>query len=382
MGPKIIKALPILILAFLLVPACFCANVAIPSLELITRGTMESGVFGLATRGEMDLRVEGGYKFGGLISFTYVNNTIEEDPFGVGLTFKTATITMRQLFALPIDFSFFVGQSDVLCSGDGFTETFGTASFATRYRGYLYFADGVLYDGIHQVKGTGLKLNLAPLKDTLSLSVFAYQDAHFTTDVTETDGSVSTYLDPGHYSIDARVLANLPAMQVEGFAGTTLSMDSLYGYWRGGLLFHASNQNVEFLAQIGIPQFDPATDSTFNIDLFYLLFEPRLHLGLLSIIPTFFWHPGEYLQVSTGESGSFDINLNFMLGDEVKTPLMGGLEGNFRFVKSEGNFLIKASPYLSFMTPGVIWNFKLDCKLWPFDAADLVETYIGLKAEF
>lgn len=373
MGSRIVKSLPAVILVLFAARPCFPANIAVPTLELITRGVMDDGVFGLATRGEIDLRIEGGYKFGGLLAFTYASNTLEEDPEGRGLTFETAAVAIRQIFATPLNFTFFVGQSDVLCSGAGFTDTFGTASFATQYSGYMYFPDGVLYDGIARVKGTGIKLDYTPAMEWLLLSLYAYQDSHFTS---------GGFLVPGYYSIDADAMANFDAVRIEGFAGVTLSTYSLYGYYRGGALFHASNDNVEFLAQIGIPKFDPATNATFSIDLFYLLFEPRLHLGLLSIIPTFFWHPGSYLQATTGETGSFDINLNLYLGDEVSTPVRGGLEANFRFDKAEGAFTIKASPYAGFTTRGVIWDFKCGVKLWPFDLANLIDAFIGLRAEF
>ena len=67
-----------------------------------------------------------------------------------------------------------------------------------------------------------------------------------------------------------RFLLNWERVKLEGFLGATSSDATLYGYYRGGLLFYAINDNVEFFAQIGFPRWDPA-GSAFGVNLFYLL---------------------------------------------------------------------------------------------------------------
>ena len=58
------------------------ANVSVPLLELITHGTFSDGLFQLTTRGEMDLRIEGGYKFGGMINLYYLGTELEKGLLG------------------------------------------------------------------------------------------------------------------------------------------------------------------------------------------------------------------------------------------------------------------------------------------------------------
>jgi hypothetical protein len=117
------------------------------------------------------------------------------------------------------------------------------------------------------------------------------------------------------------------------------------------------------------------------MDLLYVLFEPRVHLGLFSIVPTFFWHPGFYLQQPTGETGSFDVNLDMYVGDIATTSIRGGLQGALRFASAESSFIVTASPYVSFITPGILWDFRVDVRLAiPFGLDDLAGT-VGIRAE-
>ena len=124
----------------------------------------------------------------------------------------------------------------------------------------------------------------------------------------------------------------------------------------------------------------------FSINLFYLLFEPRVHLGALHIIPTFFWHPQYYLQQPTGELGSFDVNLNFLIQSEALPQVTGGLEANLVFRAASGTvtqqLTVKASPYVRFITPGVLWDVKVNANLFPFNLNTLVDVFLGIRAEF
>ena len=142
---------------------------------------------------------------------------------------------------------------------------------------------------------------------------------------------------------------------------------------------------MEFFAQVGIPRLSPGSDA-FSINLFYLLFEPRVHLGLVHIIPTFFWHPQYYLQQSTGELGSFDVNLNFLFKKNDDPRLSGGAEANLVFRNEEATsaqqLRAKVSPYLSFVTSGVLWDLKVNVNLFPFSLSSLIDVFLGIRAEF
>jgi hypothetical protein len=366
---------PLVALAFLLAASMLpAANLVVPSLELVTRAFMNSGSFELASTGDLALEIEGGYKFGGSITLSYVDSSLEDDdPLADRITFDGVNIIVRDIFKLPLSVSWFIGSYDVLASGSEFPVSFGTAEIASAYRGFMYFPTGIQYDGIHQVKGTGMRLSAMLVPDKLLLLLYLYQDSW----VFE---GYSAF-DPDHRSADLRVLANLEAIKLEGFLGWSWEPTSTAGWYRAGFLFHASMKSIELLAELGLPKWDLVADP-FSINLFYALVEPRLHLGLFNVAATFFWHPEYYHQDLTVELGTFDVNLNLYLGDPSKTLTRGGLEGNLDFDSTSGTFSFVLAPYLSFATPGAVWKIKVDTKLWPFDVSDLLEGFVGIRASF
>ncbi len=360
---------------FIILFPVFSANVTVPYLELITRGLFQDGLYQLTTKGEMNLVVEGGYKFGGKVTLSYDSDNLEETTSSNSLSFTGASVSIKKLLSLPLTFSYFVGENDTLCSGGDFTYLFGSIPITSQYTGYIYFPEGIIYDGIYTVSGTGLKLTITPTPNIL-YSTYIYQDSNI---VHTVNGTETIW--KGHYSGDFRFMLNTEHIKFEVFGGVTLPASS-YGYYRGGFLFYTADQGVEFLAQIGIPKWDPVND-LFGINLFYLLFEPRVHMGIFSIIPTFFWHPQYYLQKETNELGSFDVNINFLFGNPIQTPISGGFESNLSFSTiNNQQFIIKASPYLGFITQGVMWKLKINLRLWPFSLSNLIESFVGIRAEF
>jgi hypothetical protein len=361
--------------------AAFAASINVPSFEILTRGFVQDGLFGFTSRGSLDLKIEGGVKFGGRVTLGYETTALEDTGDVTGVTFASAGIELRQLGGAPLDLAFFVGQDDVFCSGDAFPDLFGTASIATRYRGFFYFPESIIYDGIHSVEGTGFRLTFPTGSERFLASAYLYQDMRFTRGAP----GLEVFF-PGHYSADLRFLLNFEHFKLEAFGGATLPVPGVpYGSYRGGMLFYAGQENVEFLAQIGIPRIAPTVD-TFSLNLFYLLFEPRVNLGLLHIMPTFFWHPQYYLHESTGELGSFDVNLNFLLASDERPTVSGGIEANLVFASQEAagtqQLDVTVSPYLRFITPGVLWDLKVNANVFPFDLDTLVDVFLGIKAVF
>jgi len=361
----------------------FCANVVIPRMDLITKGSMASGAFALQTFGDLSIEFEGGYKFGGSLAFGIQDTNLESfalsPSFSIPLGFLGASIIIRDLFAAPLSLTYFVGQGDTFCNGDGFA-LFGAPPILTSYRGYMYFSTGPVYDGIYQVDGTGIRLEWIPKIENLSLDWYVYEDTRKTFPGISTAPIIGS---PGTYSSDLRVLLNYAAVKLEAFVGGTLTPSSIDYYFRGGLLFYATNGNVEFFGQVGIPKWDPLVDSVPNINHFYLLVEPRLHLGKFAIIPTFFWHPSYYMEAgpNPGEAGSFDVNLNLAVGDPASDGLQGGLESNLRLQSgTQGAFAL--SPWLGVATPGVLWKLKVDSQVWPFDWSKIVQVFVGAQAQF
>ena len=382
------------LLLSLVLPLCvlsggpaFGAGVVVPSLELFTWGRLESGVFGFDTRGDMDLRVDGGYKFAGRVLFGFSSSTLETAAFNDMLTFTSASVTLRQMFGLPLDFTYFVGRVGEFGTGDLFPEIFGTPPIASRYHSFVHFPNSdYSYEGIYSPNGTGLELEWRPGAGRTLVSWYLYQDSAI-----DEDGDPTT-LDWGHFSTDLRAAFNFSRIKLEGFFGATYPVpDGSLGYYRAGLLFYAAEQSVEFLAQVGIPRWNPALEAI-DIDLVYLFVEPRVRFGALAIVPSFFWRPRFFANRDTGgleDTGeqAFDVNLDLQVGKPGEWPVGGGLEASFVYrTESAGvpvnQILAKGSPYLRLMTVGVTWELRVAANLYPFVPSDLAEVFLTIDAEF
>ena len=346
------------------------ADLLVPTMEMITRGYVDASSFILDTRGTFELAIAGGYKIGGNIMVSIDSDDLASLSNPPTLAFKSAHVIARNLFTIPVNLSYFVGEYETFGNGDVFFKQFGSIPVASKYRGYLYFPEGTRYDGIYNPAGTGIELETSQtLFENLQLSGYIYQDS---------------YLGKGYYSTDLRTILNLELIKLEGFIGYSFPL-SQYGYFRGGLLFYYNTGiGGEFLMQVGVPLWDPSTDP-FSINLFYFFFEPRVHFNIFSIIITLFWHPAYYQQQTTGELGNADVNINFRAGDLVKNPYAGGLETTLKFQTADTSteqIALVVSPYFSSVTTGIIWTFKLNLHIVPFNVSEMFEGFIGVKAEF
>lgn len=373
----------------LLGSTAFGADLSIPWMELITRGYLENDSFLLSTRGNMEFAVSGGYKFGGQIKFGFESDDLEDLSLDRSLQFTGASITLRSLFDLPLSLTYFTGESDTFATGDIFPDFFGSKIISSRFSGYLYFPDPdqVRYDGIRTVSGTGFHVSTNFNSEHNQTSLYAYQDQ---------------YLGTGTYSVDLATAFNWELVKLESFLGASFPVGN-YGYYRTGLLlFFDTGQGGEFLTQIGIPKWDPELD-TFDLSLFYFLFEPRVSFGFFSIILTLLWHPAYYYYLptnaeetgwitdhpnyETNETGSADINANFQFGDPNISTASGGIEAKLGFSStgaSTGGDQFKAvvSPYFRAITAGVVWDVKVNARVFPWDLGDMFEIFIGVQAEF
>ena len=378
--------------------ALFSANILVPKLELITRGYVEGTGLLLGTQGSMEFLIAGGFKFGGRILLGFESEDLENLESDRSIKFQGAQVVIINPFELPLELSYFTGENDTFGNGDVFPFYYGADPIASRFRGFLYFPEETQtqYDGIHTISGTGIKIASDFQSDSFRLTLYTYQDQ---------------YLGSGNYSADVYASLNLPNFKLESYAGYSY-LSTVDSYFRAGImLFYDTGLGGEFLTQVGMPVWDindPGA-STLPIGLFYFLFEPRVRFGLFSIILTFFLHPQYYFEdktgedpptvqqlldiksyYDTGEEGSADINANFAFGDPELSPMSGGIEARLgtRFSPSSEPdnqlpaFTAKISPYLSVLASGVIWDFKIDVKLLPFDLADIVEGFIGVRAEF
>jgi hypothetical protein len=389
--------------AFLAVvpPALTAADINVDRLELLSRGAMEAGSeeFTVSSRLFFDLSYEGGEKFGAVLKLDFLNGGIEkamslDEEAADALNYldkldnlispklRTVSVTARSVFDLPLDFTYFVGNQDVFCSGDDFPLLFGTASFATTLRGPMVYPDGVggdtslWYEGIHAVNGTGFKLSTTPrLMPGAVGSAYFYQDSA---------------LGAGYWSGDLRFQLNTEVVKLETFAGWTGTGER--GWYRGGLLFFAAPGDVgEFFIQAGITRWDAS--EPLSLDSVYFLFEPRIDFGTGMASVTVFYHPAYYLQrdfTTKGEKGALDTAFNLRFGRIARDGLQGGVESllAFRPLTSDPDLVpslsVDASPYFSILAGGIQWDFKLSIRAFPFPSQwyGMFSPFIGLKTSF
>ncbi len=373
------------LIVFLTAAPLFSANITVPSLEIYSWARNDGSGFALDSYGDMEVQLDGGYKFGGAMKFGFTSSSLETAAFNDMLAFKSVSVTLRDLFNIPLDFTYFIGQGDTFGTGELFTTYFGTPPLGSSYTSYLHFPDDAefnFFDGIHTIYGTGGKFEYAPAEKNWLLSLYIYQDS---SPVFLDTLAVPVVFSSRQGSLDVRTAFNLEKFRLEAFFGVTYpTSDSAIGYIRSGLFFHAGTEKVEFLAELGMPRWRPLDDA-FGLDLFYLLLEQRVHFGNISIVPTFFWHPGYYQQDVTGQE-AMDINLDLQFHGKEKSLISGGVEGNFVYETAPASeTTAKAIPYIQFSTPGVVYKAQINTKVWPFDLTDMSDmfaVFLSIEAAF
>jgi hypothetical protein len=363
--------------------SAFGAGLSVPDFRILTNGRVNNGALVLSSRVYTDLLIEGGAKFSASFKLGFQTDDLERylkalaTPVAAdgsatdqdlatldarsGLMFRSAAISLNGAFGTPLETTVFVGRLDTFASGDDFPILFGTADFATRLRGYMYYPDGIgndqtrYYNGLHEAYGTGLRLSLPG--ERLKPYLYLYQDAWVE--------------DPGRYSVDARLLFNTENIKLEGFLGGTFPASSA-GVYRGGFLFFFDTGNIgAFYAQIGVPRWDPA--EPFGMDMLFFMFEPRVDFGAGTLTLSLFFHPAWYLQKETNESGALDMRADFSLGKLAVSGLQAGVEALISFdpndtaIPATGSTLeLEIAPYFKSIRDGVRWDFKLGIRALPF----------------
>ncbi|MDP3177220.1 MAG: hypothetical protein Q8M76_04900 [Spirochaetaceae bacterium] len=386
-------------------PLARAADVKIEQLELLTHGGLDesTGSFKIGSRIFFDMALEGGDKFAGLLRLSFLNGDVEEalslaerDVEGQALTeaqqaawldslttklnnitsprFKTASVTARAVFGLPLDLSYFIGYLDSFASGDDFVQLFGAAPFASEMRGPMVYPEGIggnpdlFYQGIHAVNGTGFRLSTTPRLSSSQMGmVYLYQDSD---------------LGAGSWSVDLRGFINKEKVKFEAFAGTSTAGSGLI--FRGGILFYAFSGDVgEFFAQVGVPRWDPADG--FSLQNLYYLFEPRINFGPGSIAITLFSHPAWYRQIETDANSRFDLAFNFRFGTLSQDGAQGGIQALMALKPLDTPpASADIAPYYSVIAGGIQWDFKLDLRVFPFPSEwyGIFRPFIGLKTSF
>jgi hypothetical protein len=398
--------LGILLSGALLVPA-FGTNVKIPSLDLATRIFDYGGQLVMQTQMFADILIEGGYKFGGriVVGFDGIMGFLNNPAFGQALpplTFKSISLDVRDIFDIPLSLSYFMGQYDYLCYGDDFPRLFGTAFIQSTYRA-TYMLPGVIYNfdyrGIHRINGTGIKLQYTAPDQPFGFGLYVYQDQNFVIMQQLWDPLLSTpiinmnylFYNTGIFSSDLRFMINTETFKLEAFVGGTLDSATWGGFIRFGVLAYVGLGDVDFLLEAGVPQFDFV--SGVGIDLVYALFESRINLGPISIIPSVFMRPGQYLQQNTPtETNKIDFNLNLAVFNPRRDPVSFGVEGNFTttdLLTGTLAYQLRVLPFISLATPGIYWEIKASMVLLDSsttlafsDMLASIQGMITIKAEF
>jgi hypothetical protein len=386
------------------------AEITVSRLELASRGAFEDEEFTVSTNAAVDISLSGGYKYGVLLglsfespnlgkAFSYRNFEAEMlDPAAVvsgdeynqladrfnnraALSFRIAKATARDLFKLPLEFSYFVGLSDAFCSGEEFALRYGFSDIETDFTGFYYFPEGIggnpyrRYNGIHAVQGTGFSLTLTKWENFIP-QLYLYQDIPYL----NTGGVIS---EKTHYSGDLRTLCNWEKLKIELFWGISGGKD-LEPDYRGGLMaFFTSGAGADLLIQGGVPGWVQGED--FSIDNMYFLMEPRLKFGIFALHINFFYHPLEYLHIRTEEErGKADINIKFLFGNMEQFRMQGGMETTLGLKTDKSNdFSFKLSPFISLLSDGLRWDFKIraDPLAWE-KPEEIVEIFVGVRTAY
>jgi hypothetical protein len=394
--------------------ALFGAEITVPRLEIASRGRVINGDFSFATDAQVDIALEGGYKYGVILGLSFMTGDLGKalayrrlrfDPMpGSGsvtaaeynemagkmnaildnqavLSFRVAEATARDVFNLPLELSYFIGYYDSFCSGQEFADRYGLYYIPTDFTSFYYFPEGIggdpfrRYNGIYEVQGTGLVTTLTALEKFVPM-LYLYQS------LPATEGGGLSF-SRSRYSGDLRVILNLERFKLEAFGGITGGSGSNLQVRAGALAFFSSEGGADFLVQAGIPGWENGDD--FGIDNLYFLVEPRIKIGILALHTTFFYHPLMYTGVKTaGERGRADVNIKFMFGDPVLDAVQGGAEFTF-YLKAadQGDVNIWAGPFLKFVGAGLQWNFKFRLNILKYEnPQEMFEFFVGVRTAY
>lgn len=393
-GPTMLKKNALILLLACAAAMAHGADVSVPYLGLLTNGRLNAaGAFELTTRVSIDMLFEGGSKFDAWFKLGFRSAAAEDylqavesistlsDPAAAisnleaasGLSLRTVAIQIKGLLGTPLQLATFVGHLDTIGSGEDFTRYFGTSDFVTKFRGYMYYPEGIggdpsrRYDGLHEIYGTGMRLSMPG--DTVMPFLYVYQDS---------------WLGAGHWSADARALLNTDRVKLEAFVGGTFPVSTL-GVYRGGLLFFFETGEIgNFYAQIGIPRWDPL--EAFNMDMLSFLFEPRIKLGTGELVLSLFFHPKWYLQKETDESGAMEFRFDLGFGTVEEGSFRAGAEVELSYDPNltVASLSMDASPYLQTIRNGVRWDLRLDIRAFPFPSPwyGMFQPTLGVSTAF
>ncbi len=370
---RVVLALILIISPTLPAPSMLAgAEVQIDRLELISRMQSGGAAPTLLSRADLDFIVASGTPFSADAGIrleydegdgVFYENLSAGDP-RLGLRF--ARLRVFEPAGATLDLAYYVGETDRFGSGAEFPRRFGTAEFASRYRGYIYFPTGPDYDGLHGVDGTGVSISSASLWTNADLILYAYQDAA---------------RGPERYATDVRYRLNRPRLKLDAFAGASYP-EGDYGVYRGGAMAYFSTPGPgSFFAQAGLLEWQPPDD--LDVDDLFFLFEPRLRFSRFGMIFTFFSHPASYRQEDSDLARRMDVNLRLQLEDLVNGLLTTGVESTFEIdPDADDKTVARTGPLVELNAAGVQWLFKLNAQVFPYEHLEGLEAVFAARTSF
>jgi hypothetical protein len=400
-----------LTLAVLFIPVftIFGADIFVSNLDIAARGFMENGELVVSSRANMDISLNGGYKFNVFLGWTldaadlgralaFRNFALDPLPSSASqvtvgdynalldrfnnqavLSLNLIKATARDLFGIPLELSFFMGKGDVFGNGDMFFSRWGKAVTGTDFTGYYFFPEGIgknpsrHYNGVYAAEGTGVSVAYTGL-DFMMPAVYAYE---------EFSPQIDTLSQPSaaKFSGDARFLFNFGKVSADIFGGVTFEKDEELVVRAGFLLFFSAGNN-EFFIQAGMPGYN--LGKPISVDYLYALAEQRLFYGVFSEHFTVFYHPAIYQNVTVdSEKDRLDLNLKLALGEKSAIPVMGGSDFTAEFkIGDLDSSHFRVSPFINFRTSGFEWTLRARYDVLETDWEKALDFFVGMRASF
>lgn len=297
-----------------------------------------------------------------------LNDPTVVDSGTLALQFNRASISLQNINGSSWFFRFFVGKDGKLGSGTVFQREFETQAIRPIFEKTSSNDD--LYNGIHQVIGTGVQIGTKAKTKPISTSLFIYQDSVNASNV-------------GVYAADLTCSVDFPTVKMSAFAGYSYPKATLGVFRTGAMLYLTNNKGSALYSEFGIPYFQVAKQ--FTIEDMYILFEPQTQLGTTNLSLTFFYNPKYYLEKEVDEAGNIDISGRISFGKPNQTSFLGGFEATVTLKPKESSerYDVLLSPFCKIKTEQASWAAKVNVDPLKFtDPKKMLSFNISIKADF
>lgn len=337
------------------------ADLFVDRLGVVSFMEIDSGLMKTRSTLDVNLVFRGGYRLEAWLSSRALLEDMENGSQWpappLDLRLESAGLTLFDAFGKGVHFSWFAGSADRFCDDSLFVKDFGIHPFNSEFAALAQTrAQDDTFTFLYRPRGTGAMLSARSSVRRSLVSLYAYQDAW--------SGS-------GYYGMDLRIAAASDWIQFDGFAGASFSPVSAAGAYRAGAAAHLDLHAFELFLMGGVPRWE--SSSPFDTSLFLALIEPRIHLGALNLSASFLyrpaWYDGSKSKLST--AGQPDLGARISLGSLAVGKAEGGVDG--RWKASSMHSLasptgLVVSPFISFLTRGARWDFRMDIDILPAPA--------------